>query len=68
MNLPLDAINEFREIFYQERGIWLTDEEAHQLAHELFTLGKTLVEVAKPVQNPADQSSAHTDTQTTKPK
>lgn len=68
MKLPPEAINEFQEIFYQERGVWLSDEDAHRLAHELFTLGKTLVEVAKPVPESAEPSWANADSQSTKPK
>jgi hypothetical protein len=46
MNLPPEAIAEFKQCYFQEHGIQLTDDDAHRLAHELYTLGKTLVDMA----------------------
>lgn len=45
MRLPPEAIAEFKQIFHQERGIWLSDDEANHLANQLYVLGKTLTEM-----------------------
>ena len=46
MNLPPEAIAEFRQAYYLEHGVWLSDDDAHRLAHELYILARTLVEMA----------------------
>lgn len=63
MNLPPEAIAEFKQIFYQERGVLLSDEDAKRLAHELFALGKTVVEIATRAEGTDDQQAAHPNAQ-----
>jgi hypothetical protein len=38
MNLPQDAIKEFKDIYYQEFGQTITDDEAHELGERLICL------------------------------
>ena len=52
MGLPPEAIDEFRQIYYQEHGIQLSDDDAHRLANELYVLGKTFIDMAHESEKP----------------
>lgn len=41
-NMPEEAIKEFKQIFFEETGIELTDEEAAKQAHQMLEMFRLL--------------------------